>query len=120
MKDEIVIIRSAQKEDIEMIWDLFHANCRNWTGQQIEYNLPQLFVLLKSDKLLGVLHGEFKPGTRTIFWVEIHPLYPEKILREVMIQGLCGAQIGGSWSGLKSIRTGQRVIHPFDPVPGTT
>jgi hypothetical protein len=67
-EDLTVIIRQARLEDNENIWDLFHANCRTWTTQQIG------------------------PGAKVIDWVEIHPFYPEKTLKEVMIQGLLGTQ----------------------------
>lgn len=94
-----------------MIWDLLHANCRNWNNQQIENNLTQLFVLMKAQKLLGVLHGEFKPGTGTIFWVEIHPLYPEKMLQDFMIQGLRRIQIGILGSDPKLVPMEQPILN---------
>lgn len=91
-EDLTVMIYKARLEDRENIWHLLHANCRTWTMQQIKDNISKMFILAKNGKVLGVLCGDFNPGAVVIDWVEIHPLYSEKILREVMIQGLLGTQ----------------------------
>ncbi len=92
MTESSVIIRSARSEDCEMIWDILHANCRNWSLRQITDNLSGIFVLVKDLKILGVLAGSSDKSGLIIDWVEIHPLYPEKILRDIMIQSLLGTQ----------------------------
>lgn len=87
---QTIIIRQAQPEDNKEIWDILHANCRTWTLQQIQDNNDGMFVLTKGYKILGVLFGSFDMGKKTINWVEVHPLYPEKVLMDVIIKGLLG------------------------------
>jgi hypothetical protein len=88
--EQVIIIRQARPEDRKKIWDILHANCQTWTLHQIIDNLGEMFVLAKDDKMLGVLSGSFNLGVKKIYWVEIHPFYPEKALRDVMAQGLLG------------------------------
>jgi hypothetical protein len=88
-----MVIRFAQKGDIEAIWDLLHADCRTWNQQQIDNKLDKLLVLIKNQKMLGVLYGEFKHENSTVFWVAIHPLYPEKLLQDILIKGFYGTRV---------------------------
>jgi hypothetical protein len=90
MAFESIIIRRAKNRDIEGIWDLLHADCKGWSEEQICSNLSYLLVLTKHDKLLGVLFGELTSGKKEVFWIVIHPLYPEELLKKMLFQGLKG------------------------------
>jgi hypothetical protein len=88
MTFEAITIRPAEAIDIKEIWDLFHADSKTWTEEQIMRNIQQLLVLTRQDKLLGVLFGKLTPGKEEVIWIVIHPMYPEAQLKELMIQGL--------------------------------
>jgi hypothetical protein len=89
MLNNAITIRPAETEDIKDIWDLLHASSKTWSPEHITSQLDKLTVLVKENKILGVLYGIISPGKNTeIIWVAIHPMYPEKKLREVMIQGI--------------------------------
>jgi hypothetical protein len=115
--EQAIVIRQAQMEDVEEIWDILHANCRTWTLQQIHDHIGKMFVLTKGYKMLGVLCGDFhaellNPGIKMVDWVETHPHYPEKMLKDVMIQGLLG--IDQSMGGGQFV---QKTVHrPFLPI----
>ncbi len=98
MNSKTLIIRRAEIGDIEDIWSLLHAESKGWDVEQINGNLKNLLVLVQPPKLLGILFGQLLPGKEEVKWVVIHPFYPEKPLREVLIQSLIGTQniIGGN------------------------
>lgn len=91
LTDRCLIIRPAREDDVDQIWSLLHANCRAWPAQQIMQHLDGFVVLAKNRKILGVLYGSLNPENMRIDWVEVHPYYPEKPLRELIIRGLNGA-----------------------------
>jgi hypothetical protein len=85
-----ITIRPAEYKDIDGIWHLLHAECKGWSDEEIQRNLPLLFVLTRQDKLLGVLWGELMHRNVKIMWIVIHPLYAEGPLKQVFIQFLRG------------------------------
>ena len=92
MDFEAITIRSAESKDVKEIWDLLHADCRSWSEVQISENLHQLLILAKGNRLLGVLYGDLNPYKIAVFWVAIHPLYPEMQFNQLFIQALQGIQ----------------------------
>lgn len=84
-----LVIRPAEREDLKEIWHLLHANTIAWTDERIRAELARLWVMFEDTKMLGVLAGTFETGKEKLDWVAIHPLYPEKRLREAMIKGVC-------------------------------
>lgn len=88
-REQAIVIRQAQVEDSEKIWDILHANCRTWAINRIHENIEGMYVLTKG-KMLGVLFGSFSLEKLKVEWVEIHPLYSEKILKDVFIKGVLG------------------------------
>ncbi len=84
-----LVIRPARMNDLKEIWNLLHANQISWTDARIIAELPKLRVMQRDSKILGVLNGYFEAKVLKIEWVAIHPLYPEKQLREAMIEGFC-------------------------------
>lgn len=92
MTFEAITIRPAEVKDIQEIWDLLHADSKGWCEAEIRGNIHQLIVLTRQDKLLGVLFGKLIPGKEEVFWIAIHPMYPEKQLKEAMIESLKGTR----------------------------
>ncbi len=83
---ETITIRPAINSDIEDIWHLLHADSKNWNTEHINSQLKNLVVLIKENRMLGVLYGTLTPDKTKIHWIVIHPMYPEKVLQAVMIQ----------------------------------
>ena len=83
---EILIIRRAKPEDIDLIWNLLHASSIGWSDDTITIHLNQLLVLQSNNRLLGVLYAS-NNASESIHWVVIHPMYPEKMLHELMLSG---------------------------------
>ncbi len=88
--DKLIIIGQSGLDDVSKIWDILHANCNPWTMQEIRQNTGKLFVLMMGDKMVGVLYADLNRKSKVVDWVEIHPLYPEKILKDIFIKGLLG------------------------------
>jgi hypothetical protein len=89
---EAITIRRADNTDIKRIWDLLHADCKGWSMEMITGNLEHLLVLCKQNKLLGVLYGALACSKAEIFWIVIHPFYPEKEIKQLFIQTLHGTR----------------------------
>jgi len=81
-----LIFRPAIDKEINKIWDLLHAESIPWNESKINKHLPQLYVLLENEKILGILFGSHS-DKQIIRWVAIHPFYPEKSLKDLMIEG---------------------------------
>lgn len=96
MDFKTITIRSAEKKDIEGIWHLLHANSIGWGQEKIEENIGRLLVMeegegegeRKGERLLAILYGEFNPYKKEVFWVAVHPLYPEEPLKQMLIGSL--------------------------------
>ncbi|TCL67399.1 hypothetical protein EDC14_101488 [Hydrogenispora ethanolica] len=86
MNERKIIFQAAQPRDSAAIWRLLHANSRGWDKERIEDNLSRLYLLFAGDKLLGVLCGEGGAGETLIHWIEVHPLFPERAVAEIMIR----------------------------------
>lgn len=113
-KEAVVIIRQAQFKDENKIWNILHANSRTWTLEQIHQKIDGLFVLIIGHTMLGVLGGDFKQETGIVDWIEIHPFYPEKILKDLLLKGLLGVTCHGI--GVKVLSKGfPKIIHFKSP-----
>ncbi|HBE79872.1 MAG TPA: hypothetical protein DDW65_19150 [Firmicutes bacterium] len=92
MAFEAITIRRAEPKDRDGIWHLLHAQCKGWSEEQIDENLPNLLLLIKQDKILAVLFGKLTAGKTEVIWIVIHPLYPEEELKQTLVHGLLGSQ----------------------------
>jgi hypothetical protein len=92
MDFEVITIRFAENKDIKRIWYLLHADCKGWSMEMISGNLDHMLVLAKNDQLLGVLYGELAASKVKVFWIVIHPLYPEEELKQLFIRALNSTQ----------------------------
>ncbi len=92
MDFKTITIRSAGAKDIEGIWHLLHANCMGWSQEKIKENIGRLLVMEEGEdereRLLGVLYGELNPYKKEVFWVAVHPLYPEEPLKQMLVGSL--------------------------------
>lgn len=91
MNFEAITIRCAENTEVKEIWDLLHADGKGWSMEMIAENLDHILILCKQNKILGVLYGELNPYQTTVFWIVIHPLYPEEQLKQILVQGLKSA-----------------------------
>ncbi len=90
MDFKTITIRCAGTKDIEGIWHLLHANCMGWRQEKVKENIDHLLVMEEGEgeRLLGILFGEFNPYHKEVFWVAVHPLYPEEPLKQMLIGSL--------------------------------
>jgi N-acetylglutamate synthase-like GNAT family acetyltransferase len=89
MGNDALIIRKADVEDEEFIWQLLHAEAKQWDVDQIHINLAQLFVLAYGNKIIGVLCGMMPTaGKMEVVWIAAHPMFPENPVQIVLTQAL--------------------------------
>ncbi len=88
MDFKTITIRSAGAKDIDGIWHLLHANSMGWRREKVKENIDHLLVMVEENRLLGTLYGEFNPYKKEVFWVVVHPLYPEEPLKQMLIGSL--------------------------------
>lgn len=86
MTSEGICFEKAIPLDIQPIWYLLHANSKMMSEEQISGFLDELYILRFRQRILGVLCGNYYKRQVVIHWVIIHPLYPEKTLKEAMIK----------------------------------
>jgi hypothetical protein len=79
-----VIIRSAEKSDIDSIWHLLHSDCKAWSEEMISKGLPDLFVLTYQDRIISVFHGAITSDGIEEFWITTHPFYMNNSIRLAM------------------------------------
>jgi hypothetical protein len=79
-----VIIRPAQKSDIDFIWHLLHSDCKAWSEEMMSKELPDLFVLTYQERIISVFHGVITPGRIEEFWITTHPFYMNNSIRLAM------------------------------------
>lgn len=89
MEKDVIVIRRAEAQDVESIWQVLHAEGKQWDTNEININLPHLFVLAYGTKIIGVLYGLMNPrGKLKVFWTVTHPMFPENPVKIVMHQAL--------------------------------
>lgn len=86
MTSEGICFEKSNAFDIQSIWHLLHANSKIMSEEQISALLDELYILRFRQRILGVLCGNYYERQVVIHWVIIHPLYPEKDLKEAMIK----------------------------------
>ncbi len=93
-----VIIRAATATDIPAIWRLLHNEGRSMADGAIAATLPQLYILARGTKLVGVYcAGQGEEGARA--WAAVHPLFGERLVEEIMaltVNGLLADNCAGS------------------------
>lgn len=94
MNDQSIVFRAVDAGDITHVRRLLHADSRCWDENIIAANLGKLYLLScqskQRDKVLGVLCGSCASGEPVIDWIAVHPIYPEKMIREIMAQEFQG------------------------------
>lgn len=90
MNDGCILFRAANPGDVSQIRRLLHANCRSWNEPSNLADLETLYLLYCRDQLLGVLCGTEPAAKAVVHWVEVHPLYAEKLIREIMVREFQG------------------------------
>lgn len=88
METESIIIRRAQGKDSREIWRLLHSEGRHVSIKEITEKPEHYYVLLHGTKLLGVFADRDRAGQNR--WVEVHPLYPQKLVEDVMVKVVNG------------------------------
>ncbi len=73
---------------MESIWQLLHAEGRQWDIDRIGVNLPQLFVLVYGTKIIGTLCGKISSDKWEVDWIVSHPLFPENPIAIILFQAL--------------------------------
>ncbi len=86
MTHDGICFEKAHPFDLQSIWYLLHANSQMMREEGILAVLDRLYILHYRQRILGVLCGTYEQRKVIIHWVAIHPLYPEKSLREAMIR----------------------------------
>lgn len=86
MTSEGICFEKAHPLDLRSIWYLLHANSRMLSEERLLADLDRLYILHYRQRILGVLCGTYEQRKVIIHWVAVHPLYPEKSLREAMIR----------------------------------
>lgn len=85
MVEESIILRRANCSDCDAIWRLLHSDGQGWNSQRIEAEIMNIYVLTNGTRLLGLLHkGGGKEQTQKL--VVIHPMYPEKPFKEILLR----------------------------------
>lgn len=87
MNNPYILFRRAEIEEVETIWDILHSQSVSWDDAMIVKNLPRLFLLLIGQKIIGILHCS-DLNSMCIEWIAVHPRYPEKMFRELMLDQL--------------------------------
>lgn len=90
MTDGTIFFEKANLPDLREIWYILHADSRMLKEEQLLEKINDLYVLRYQKRILGVLCGTYSAGKVDISWVVIHPLYPEKTLRQAMIREFSG------------------------------
>jgi hypothetical protein len=90
MTNEVICFEKAAPADLQAIWHLLHADGKMMKEKQIIDILNDLYVLRYHQRILGALCGTYYAGKVNIAWVVIHPLFPEKDLREAMSRQFSG------------------------------
>ena len=88
MGKDAIIIRRADAEDVESIWQVLHAEGKQWDADRINLNLPQLFILAYGTKIIGVLCGMMAYGKLEVSWIVAHPMFPENPVQTVLYQAV--------------------------------
>jgi hypothetical protein len=86
--DVNLAVRPARAGDAKDIWDILHSDSRPWNMERIVANLSRLWVLTKNDRIIGVLCEPSHTGSNAPDWVAVHPFFPEKPLRELMVHAM--------------------------------
>jgi N-acetylglutamate synthase-like GNAT family acetyltransferase len=86
----IFSISLAKENDIDSIHRLLVADNIMLSQNQIKGELDSLFLLKHNEKKIAVLNGNFGKEKEEIFWVAVHPFYPQRVLIDSMIKGLTG------------------------------
>lgn len=89
MNDEL-IIRKAGFSDVEQIWELLRTEKELWSTEKILNNFENLFVIINRKNIVSVLYGTLSPGNEKIYWVAVHPMYPQKAVSNLMIYWFWG------------------------------
>jgi hypothetical protein len=77
-QSELIEIRNAKINDIEIIGDLLHAEGLSWNDKKIQENLMNLFVMTLSGNIISVMHAFIIFDKFSCEWIAVHPMYPEK------------------------------------------
>jgi hypothetical protein len=89
LEKDVIVIRRAEAQDVEFIWQILHAEGKQWNINEININLPHLFVLAYGTKIIGVLYGLMNPMDKLkVFWIITHPMFPENPVQILMYQAL--------------------------------
>jgi N-acetylglutamate synthase-like GNAT family acetyltransferase len=90
MNQREIIFRRAKDADVDIIWQLLHADGRMQSEVYIREHLDRIYLLLEDKKVLGALCGIPRTHQVEIAWLVIHPFYPESVIAEIMIHEFQG------------------------------
>jgi hypothetical protein len=88
MGSEAIVIRQAQCKDVHDIWHLLHSEGCYMNVNEIAERPERFYLMLHGTRLLGVCNiwsKEEKP-----WWVAVHPLFPQKLIEEIMVKAVNG------------------------------
>ena len=85
MTNQPIYFEKAIDTDLHQIWHLLLADSKLIKEEELLAQMNDIYVLRFNNKILGALSGTYVAGKVNIIWTVIHPIYPEKELRDAMI-----------------------------------